>query len=519
MIFDSSDNEELYISGYFEGNSQSNFSIFLVLNEMILVEIDLNRSEQLPVSSLVNFLSKFKAEGRSKLVKFEFPGINKNATNINNYSILINSDDSKNVKSVWKFNEKILSLKFRPKPYLQSTQFKSKYYEDLYNENSHFFVSFSGGKLKVFHYESKSLIYDYKTIYGNIITAEYSSDGRVLGIGTESDNVFILDAEYGSLLYCFEGHRNFVTSIHFEEVGIEDELVEKNNPSNIYESAEILNTNYDTNRNNYNSVSSVMPKQSITNKEVQANDFMTMFASCQEDLTLDLRTLKRTRTSANLTNLGLQEELRASTTYDIFTAGLDGYLGVWRIEHFYEEGSINDNNYINLPYTKENSLIVKQDTPGVINITPRENIKVFFADMVKASKCPINKFLIYDNALVLMCKRNTNGSYCYLSMFHYANKSEEIISTNSNIIAEESGNIQTSNSLKNKMNEMSLKNFDTPIKEKKLTSMSPMKKYNTNVKDSLEAGNGTINIGSAKPNSRTANGSPERKTRLESNKK
>ena len=46
---------------------------------------------------------------------------------------------------------------------------------------------------------------------------EYSNDGKLLGLGAESDEVYIIDAETNSYLYCFEGHKNYISSIIFDE--------------------------------------------------------------------------------------------------------------------------------------------------------------------------------------------------------------------------------------------------------------------------------------------------------------
>jgi hypothetical protein len=71
--------------------------------------------------------------------------------------------------------------------------------------------------VKIFHYESKIQIAEFKCNYGNFITIEYSSDGKLLGLGSECDEAYIIDAETHNYLYCFEGHKNFVSSIKFDE--------------------------------------------------------------------------------------------------------------------------------------------------------------------------------------------------------------------------------------------------------------------------------------------------------------
>lgn len=507
-------------------------------------------------SMLINFLTKFKVEGKEnkfRLVKFEFSsGSNKSISLSSshpsqnftrNYSVMTNPlEDSRNVRSVWKFNDKILNLKFRPKLQLQIANYRSKYEHDLYEENSHLSISFNNGRLATFHYESKSIIYEYKTNFGNIISLEYSADGRVLGLGTESDNVFILDAEMGSLVYCFEGHRNYVTSIHFEEVINEEDQgihgpLERQQTILEGDYLNTLNT-IETNRNygsNLYGTNSVINKPPV-NKEVNSEEFLRFFVNNQEDTNtpLDLKSLKRTRTQLKNNNLDLEDELRASATYDVFTTGLDGYLGVWRIEHFYEDGHVNENNYTNLPYTRENSQVIKTDPPCILTIQPHENIKVFYADMQKACKCPINKMLIYDNSLAIIGKRNANGSYCFLTFFHHVNKTEEKykdvininnINNNSNMVNSDDYKSRTPlnttssnhlksdvNSLKNQVNDLSL--YETPTKEKRGASITPIKKNAASQKEGNSVGSTNLTPNVVKKNENLAV-TPDRRPRSE----
>jgi hypothetical protein len=325
---------------------------------------------------------------------------------------LINNDDSKNIRSVSRFSEKIIKLKFRPK----ISGGSKNTLKELYDKNNHLAMSFNGGKLKVFHYESKSIIYEYKTTYGNIISLEYSSDGRLLSLGTENDNVYILDAENGGLLFCLEGHKNYITSIYFEEQITEEEPIDKNFTSenkNLYESNEF----------NYNSVSSAQKAHNLYNKELNPEDYLNLLVEENSLQGLDLRNLRRARTSININTGLIVDELRSSTTYDVYTGGLDGYLAVWRIEHFYEEGTFRKENYLNLP---NSSQTIKLDQPNVLQLIPKESIKVENSWMEKINKAPLNHFYIFENILVFICKRNIYGSHCYLSFFQGTIKSDEI---------------------------------------------------------------------------------------------
>lgn len=90
-----------------------NTSYFLlVINHSILILVDANKEDFISDISIRNFVEKNKADPRLKSIRYEFDG---NANNLSNYSCLINQDENKNPKLIWKFNEKINTFKFRPR--------------------------------------------------------------------------------------------------------------------------------------------------------------------------------------------------------------------------------------------------------------------------------------------------------------------------------------------------------------------------------------------------------------------
>jgi hypothetical protein len=400
--------------------------MFFVLNNNILVEVDIHKTDPNAENILTNFLVRGKTEGRSKITKFELTSNTSTSSNSNitqSYSVLT-CEDSKNLKSVWKFSEAIICFKIRPKV-LNSIRPMDSKYKNYFSNNNFIAISFNGGKLKVFNYESRMLIYEYKTNYGNVIGIEYSRDGKLLGLGTESDNVYILDAEFGNLLYCLEGHKNYVTSLAFGEV-IEEESVENNLPEqNLNESID----NYASLASNYHR------NNTFINKELSTKDF-SFLLNDQDDSnnTLDIKMLRRSRTSLkNCLNLSgaLVEnkikEMNFISSYDLFTTGLDGYLSVWRIEYFFDQ-EINEKIYYNHPNSnnKEQTSNIRIEQPAIINLYPSESIKLFYSDMKKIKNAPINYFYLFDNTIVYLSQRNINSSTYHLYFY-----SGQIIDENS----------------------------------------------------------------------------------------
>jgi hypothetical protein len=90
-----------------------NTSYFLlVINHTILILVDANKEDSISDISIKNFIEKNKADPRLKSIRYEFDG---NPNNPYNYSCLINQDENKNPKFIWKFNQKIITLTFRPR--------------------------------------------------------------------------------------------------------------------------------------------------------------------------------------------------------------------------------------------------------------------------------------------------------------------------------------------------------------------------------------------------------------------
>jgi hypothetical protein len=432
-IFEINDqtNSNIYISQMFEGNNiinnltngkQKSYNMLLLICETVLIECDIYSSEMVLDSTISGFLLKGKAEGKSKCLKYD---IFQNSENIFSYSILNLNEEMKNPKYIWKFssntsqvslNDRILDLKFRPKIlFQQNSGLGVKVYEQ-YMRNNQVSLSFQGGILRTFKYDSKALMSEWKTIYGNISSLEYSLDGRLLGVGTECDIVYILDAEFNQILYSLEGHKNYISSIIFEEqIFIEEETT----PTN----TKIEQKNSDNNihyLSNYHSTSNPINQKG---KEISLDDLSKVIMEMDEGC-LDIKQLRRTRTSVNQQIEINNEDLRTCITYDIFTAGLDGYLGVWRIDFLIDLSIICEKNYSPFQYSKDSIQIIKMEHPGV-NIL-KTNEVVYHTSLSQIKNAPLCKLLFIDNLIIYLSRRNQNGSAVAFVMYHGINKIEEI---------------------------------------------------------------------------------------------
>ena len=350
---------------------QTDFHMILLFNDNILMEVDINRKDILTENSISAFINKNKSDEKSKFLKFEY---NLNNNNQLIYHVLISLSDKKNPKYIWKFyNESVILIKFRPKNPNSNSEFTYQYksYKNNTNLNindilpanqklmkeNHLAISLSSNRVCIFHYETKALISIFKSYYGSILALEFSFDGRLLAMGTESDQIYIVDPEYNLVLYCLEGHRNFITNLTFFEETVDEEDV-------------LENSNFESNRNDNNDYNTLNSLQTIIiNKEMSLEE-MTKIMSIDEKSTIDIRQLRRARSS--LVNKYVEsEELRCNITYDLYSTSMDGMMGVWRVEHFFEKSFINEANYC----FNTNSLV---NIVKIVELIPNENQKIPF---------------------------------------------------------------------------------------------------------------------------------------------
>jgi hypothetical protein len=397
-LFECSDNLGC-VTNVFYGINDRNNCIMLVLNDCVIFEIDINRTDFIADSIVSNFIFKNKTDAKNKKnFKFEY-------NNNYFYSVFQNYDENSNPKTIWKFYDKIVTMKFRPK--IANNELTKT--EGLFKGN-HLAISFDGGRLKVFHFETKAMVADFKTHFGNILGIGYTDDGKVMGLGTESDNVFIVDAEFNKLIYCLEGHKNYINTIIFQELFYIDE-------DDMGYASPYKNTKSEKNL--------ITLKTNIPiNRELALEEFASLvLTDTNEDL--DLRQLRRNRTVINPNQNALQDELQFSSVYDVYTAGFDGQVGIWRIEYFYNEGERNELNYMSYPINKDSNQVVKLDTPSITNLIPNNDIRVYYSSMVQVINAPLGCIHLIDNVLVYISRRNTIGSSVYLRFYTGIEKADD----------------------------------------------------------------------------------------------
>lgn len=527
LIFDAKDNfgkiTDIFEVPKFVNNNKN--IILLATSERLLIELDVDKLEQHNDNCLVSFLTKSKQEGKTKVIKYEINYTNKYT---HSYFVFLSLDETKNPRSVLKYDDKhnIITCKFRPRnPMLRlnNNQFLLKNPRaKLFVDHNHLAISFGNNTLYIQHYESKCHVMEYVSYYGNFTCLEYTADGKLLAAGTESDHVFIIDCELNSLLYTLEGHKNYVSQIMFfenvtpdiEDLGLLCKLDsmtsttgqtsgKTGNNGNV-DMNEINSTSLGSNSNNINQSTPQQTPQStpqqnlkrrkssirIPIQEISIDQMRSLILkenfTKQDYLNIDF--LRHSRTTPN-ENTDNNDETKLFTTYDILTTGLDGYVGVWRIEYYYDELKFNEKNYSEFVAYSSNYTYCRIDNITSVQLFPKDKTKISYSNLTKISNNPIIKIIYNENFFVFVTKKVSTGGIIYLKIYNGVTKVEEIIETNfltqGNLNEEDEDMITERYKLNSKVSQNSYSNNIPNNTPSKLSSTIPKTSSQKNSKKNL----------------------------------
>ena len=405
--------------------------VILATQENYLVEIDIDKVEQHSDNTIISFLTKLKQEGKTKITKYEINYSSRKPSHT--YYSFVSLEDNKNPRNIIKFDENIITLKFRPKnPILKqnNNQFyiKNQKAKQFIN-NNHVAISFGNNTLNIFHYESKCQVYEFVSYYGNFICLEYTPDGRLLGAGTESDQLYILDAELNTLIYTLEGHKNYITNIIFFE-----NIADNNDEITSSASTKLSDNNNSSKASEGNLEQTVKRRRSsirIHIQEVSLGEMRTHILkennySKADTLQIENIRLSRTGKSEIFDN---NDENKIILTYDILTTGMDGCVAVWRIEHSYDEFMFNEKNYPDISTYNQSFNLCKTDNVLPLNLFPYDRTKISYSCFLKISNNPIIKMIYNENFFVFITKKISTGGIVHLKIYNGVTKVEEIIET------------------------------------------------------------------------------------------
>lgn len=353
----------------------SKIVLFVVINNKIIIELlPFSKTQEIVNSSHFIIFEQGKID-KKKYNKYSF--ISQYDFDFTPYQVIKNLDETKLFQSLITFESSVLPLQiiFRP----GGKKGKNNYC-----------INFENGFLGVFHYETHALVSIYKTSYGNICSINFSQNGKLLVLGCEDDNIYIADAESNSLLYCLQGHDNYVSSVCFEAKCKDIEVVPD----------------------------SIKSKETTISKYQDKIDMRELFENINQinlDLPLDVNILNKNRSSKFFSNKNLRflNKPHICSSYSLFSSSYDGTIATWQIDHTYDPDFVNPKNYykIESEINKLDNILktVSLDLSKEKLLTPISKLKV--------SNTPIFHMTIINNVLIYLGKHNHDNKCISFRLF------------------------------------------------------------------------------------------------------
>lgn len=128
-------------------------------------------------------------------------------------------------------------------------------------------------------------------------------------------------------------------------------------------------------------------------------------------------------------------KFKSPRIYDIYTTSFDGTLGIWRIEHLDDQQKNLD--ILNKTFSdlllnpKESNIVKKLTSPKILKLRSKPDKLVYYLDMIKIKNIPIFSMKMIENMIVLIGRKNNNGTSVSLEFLHGVIKpkeNEEILS-------------------------------------------------------------------------------------------
>ena len=458
-LFDISEIENLEINDiYFQEeneilNENDNNTIFVLLSNKIIVEINfcLNSNnnekiinfikEKLGLNSNKNDKNKNKNKNFSNTINSKISTSVSNNNNNNENEINEKFYNSTNFEYFNNENKKIIEI-FYINFSIPNTNIKSLFiysnkietYENIkkicFYKQKFFVLILNTNNIRIINYNNKTIQYQYYSNFDVINNCNFSKDGNLLSVCSQDNNVYIIDLNWGKILFKLEGHKNYVNKIIFN--------IHKQNENNNNNN----NKNNNNNNNNFINGLNIHRKKNIFKEEKKEKLLFDWF---NHSLQKNNKNLTPNKLIRSMTSLKTDNNINI-IYYDVFSFGLDGQIGSYRIEieenknekineiqnedyyHENNDNNNNDNNNNNIKtkrsnFNLENNIIIKKlkmkKSILIENDNNNEIENIHFIYLNKVLNVPIIDFyFINENNGLLLSRNNYSFSYIYLILFY-----------------------------------------------------------------------------------------------------
>ena len=329
LIFDISQIDKIQVKDFFIPNISGNNNMYILLSNNMIIQIDYTKN---CINNNELILSILKFQNEDKYFKKKY----KEENDKNKNFIIIDFECKENGKisftySLYKFQNQTINI-------LTCLIFSNKKEEEKINfisvyKNKYLILALNKGKVRLISLYNFKILSQFKSNFGTINSISFSYDGNLLGIGAQDNNAYIIDLNNQNIISCLEGHNNYISKIIFE---LHESI---GNYSNLINFTSDINRINSINRNKKNIFIQV-------EKDIIIKHWIN---SHNKNLDEKRNNIYRKNTTIKLNN---QNQYKI---YDIYTSGLDGKIGSYRIE-YYENNNNNDNNHLNVNNTNLNNI-------------------------------------------------------------------------------------------------------------------------------------------------------------------
>ena len=442
LIFDISHINRIYIKNCFiQNNNPDNFIYILLSNNMIIQKKKKKNCNE--NNNLIKkiFESKINYKSHSKKSKGE-------EITIKNF-ILTEYEYHKNKEKLsyflYKFQNQTSNIIFCI-TFPNINENDEILFFSIY-KNKYLVLALNRGIVRLISLETFKILSQYKSNFGEISSISFSFDGNLLGIGAQDNNGYIINLNSLNIISCLEGHENYISKMIFESQHLENNNIQFNSNDIMINRSNSININKKTKF-----------------QKVDKEKIIKHWKNTQKRDSNEKRNIYRKMSTMKNINQNPLDKI-----YDIYTCGLDGKIGSYRIEYFHNN-NINENNYEHnisnnnededgsVPTSRDNEEYIQNknnihhfskknyELKDFIYLNPPKNNdeyeKAHFDFMNPIINEPIIDFLKINLFSIIACKVNINGTEIKLILFDGENENENL---NNN-------NIENKNLFNNKFN-------------------------------------------------------------------
>ena len=435
LIIDISQINRIYIKNYFIADNNPDNFIYILLSNNMIIQIDYTKNKDENNNLIQKIFDTKHSKSHSKKTKEEEEKLKD--------FILIEYDYQLNKGKqlsylLYKFRNQTSNIKFCIR-FPNNNEDEEILFFSIYKDK-YLVLALNGGKVRLISLETFKILSQYKSNFGQISSISFSLDGNLLGIGAQDNNGYIINLNSLNIISCLEGHENYISKMIFELQDLEN------------------HNNQNLSNNMINRTNSININKKTKFQKVDKDIILTYWKNTQNKDSNEKRNIYRRMSTMKRINQNPLDKI-----YDIYTCGLDGKIGSYRIEYINNNNSnennnnghnISNNNDVDdgcVPTSRDNEEYIQNknnihhfskknyELTDFIYLNPPKNNdeyeKAHFDFMNPIINEPIIDFLKFDLfSIIIGCKVNISGTEIKLILFEGKLENENLNDSNKNEI-------------------------------------------------------------------------------------